>query len=364
MCRALAFAIFVAALLMPRANGQAADSRQPRARHVFVILLENEGFHETFETGLDVPYLSRELVKQGELLTNFYAIGHNSLDNYIALVSGQAPDPATQKDCFFYSKFRPIDARPDADGQVHGDGCAYPPTVSTIADQLDAKGLTWRGYMEGMDEPCDHPPLSDIPALDLHIHAHDWTHRYATRHNPFVYFHSIIDRPEYCSAHDVALTELDNDLRSVATTPNFVFVTPDLCNDGHDPAGLAHFCEGGHLKSADKFLRGFVPKILASPAFRQDGMLIITFDEAETNDSTACCDEPTGPNVTRPGINGPGGGHIGTLILSKYVKAGSKNSSPYNHYSLLRGLEDIFGLDQHLGYADKAAAFDGVFNQP
>jgi hypothetical protein len=125
-------------------------------------------------------------------------------------------------------------------------------------------------------------------------------------------------------------------------------------------------CDGGGLISSDRFLRKWVPKILSSPAYRADGVLIITFDEAEVGmtrshqivpaetDASACCDEPSGPNTAKPGLVGPGGGRIGALILSRSIKGGGTDATPYNHYSLLRGLEDLFALD-HLGYALKPA---------
>jgi hypothetical protein len=93
-------------------------------------------------------------------------------------------------------------------------------------------------------------------------------------------------------------------------------------------------------------------------------MLIVTFDEAESGSSTACCNEPTGPNTPSPGINGPGGGRIGAVVLSPFVQGGSVNKTDYNHYSFLRSVEDLFGLD-HLGYAGQTglASFgDDVFN--
>ena len=349
--------------------GAANASSGERPRHVFLVVLENEGFVRTFGKNSDAPYLSTELTRKGELLTQYFAIGHFSLDNYIAMVSGQAPTKETQADCFTYLDFAPPDGALDRDGQVHGSGCVYPSTVLTIANQLEAKGLTWRGYMEDMSRNCQHPEHPELGPKDDHIHAQPGD-QYATRHNPFVYFHSIIDQPT-CEKHDVPLTALDVDLKSVATTPNLVFITPNLCNDGHD--GASAICAGGHLKSADRFLRQLVPRILESPAYRQDGMLLITFDEAEvghsggrvdpkTTDATACCDEPSGPNTTLPGQTGPGGGRIGAVILSRYVKPGSRNDTPYNHYSLLRGLEDLFGLD-HLGFARQAGPFDGVYNQ-
>jgi hypothetical protein len=170
--------------------------------------------------------------------------------------------------------------------------------------------------------------------------------QYAARHNPFVYFHSIIDTPS-CQNNDVPLGELTTDLSAVASTPNLSFITPDLCRDGHD-ATCVDGGPGGY-DGIDAFLREWVPKILASPAYQQDGLLLITFDESGS-DNTACCNEPTGPNTPRPGINGPGGGRVGTLAISPFVQPGTTSDKPYNHYSLLRSLEDLFGL-AHLGYA-------------
>ncbi|HUN59370.1 MAG TPA: alkaline phosphatase family protein [Candidatus Binataceae bacterium] len=330
-----------------------SSARPARPQHVFIIVLENEGFDTTFGPNSPAPYLSRELTKQGLLLTQYYAIGHFSLDNYIAMISGQAPNAYTQNDCFTYYDFKPLTASLDPDGQALGAGCVYPESVITLANQMEAKHLTWKGYMEDMDTNCEHPALGQP---DGHIHATEQS-QYATRHNPFVYFHSIIDHPT-CAEHVVPMTQLSNDLSSVATTPNLAFLTPNVCHDGHDRA--SKLCAGGHLIAADRFLPTLVPKILHSPAYQHDGMLIITFDEAdveikdgtvvpEKTDASACCNEPSGPNTVAPGRTGPGGGRIGALIISPYVRPGRDNQ-PYNHYSLLRSLEDLFGLD-HLGYA-------------
>jgi len=359
-----------AQIAAPRVVTSTSSSARPR--HVFIIVLENETFGTTFGPASDAPFLSQELTHKGELLTHYYGIGHNSLDNYIAMVSGQAPTPQTQGDCIHEYKFQdftPADAALDDFGQVHGSGCVYPEKVRTIANQLEDKGLTWGGYMEDMSRNCQHPELNQP---DDHVKAEPGD-QYATRHNPFVYFHSIIDHPT-CDAHVVPLARFDADLRSIATTPNLVFITPNLCNDGHD--GASEICAGGHLKSADRFLQKMVPKILGSLAYQQDGLLLITFDEAKVGydenhvidpaktDASACCKEPTGPNVAMPGMVGPGGGRIGAVILSRYVKPGSRDDTEYNHYALLRGLEDLFGLD-HLGYAqdDGLNSFDRVFSQ-
>jgi len=189
--------------------------------------------------------------------------------------------------------------------------------------------------------------------------------QYATRHNPFVYFHSIIDDRQRCDAHVVNLSALEADLADAARTPNYAFIVPDLCSDGHD-ATCANPEQKGGYEGIDAFLRKWVPKILASPAFRQDGLLIVTFDEAE-DDASACCDEPTGPNTARPGIDGPGGGRVGAVLLSPLIEPGTTSDTPINHYGYLRSVEDIFGLD-HLGAAgqDGLATFQsaGIFNRP
>ena len=353
MLAALACSIVAACYPAGALAQEPAALRGSRPRHVFLIMLENEGFDTTFGKDSPAPYLSRDLTRQGLLLTQYYAIGHFSLDNYIAIISGQAPNAYTQNDCFVYYNFAPLTNALGPGGQALGSGCVYPEFVPTIANQLEAKHLTWKGYMEDMESNCEHPEFGQ---LDNHIRATAES-QYATRHNPFVYFHSIIDHPT-CGEHVVPLSQLDNDLRSTAPTPNFSFITPNVCHDGHDRA--SKLCAGGHLAAVNRFLPTLVPKILHSPAYRQDGMLIITFDEAdieikkgevvpEKTDASSCCDEPTGPNTVAPGRTGPGGGRIGALILSPFVKPG-RDSHPYNHYALLRSLEDLFGLD-HLGYA-------------
>jgi hypothetical protein len=171
--------------------------------------------------------------------------------------------------------------------------------------------------------------------------------QYAAKHDPFVYFHAIIDSAS-CREDVVPLPQLEEDLRSADRTPNYVFIAPNLCHDGHDAPCVSH--EPGGLVSADAFLRKWVPMITSSPAFRANGLLIITFDEAIDLDATACCHEPTGPNTAKPGFNGPGGGRIGAVLLSPFIAPGTVSDVPYNHYSMLRSVEDIFELP-HLGYA-------------
>jgi hypothetical protein len=192
---------------------------------------------------------------------------------------------------------------------------------------------------------CGHPGVG----MQDNTQKATATDEYATRHNPFVYFHSIIDDTTLCDTHVVGLDMLTKDLASAADTPNYVFITPDLCDDGHD-APCANGQPGG-LAQADGFLRQWVPRITGSPAFKdQNGLLIVTFDEAETDDASSCCGEIPGPGSPLPGIFGMGGGDVGAVLLSPCIAAGTVSQTPYNHYTMLRSVEDLFALP-HLGYA-------------
>lgn len=315
----------------------------PPIRHVFVINLENKGYDETWGPNSPAPYLSQTLRAKGVLLSQYYGTAHNSLPNYIAQISGQGPDKQTQADCQSYTTF--TGAGTVSPGQYVGDGCVFPASVPTLPKQLQRAGLSWKGYMEDMGTPCRHPALG---AVDDTQQA-EVGDQYAARHNPFVYFASITGSPS-CAKNDVDLSQLPADLSTVATTPNLTYITPNLCNDGHD----APCVDGrpGGLISADAWLKTWVPRIRSSPAFRLNGLLVITFDESEgaQSDASACCGEGPGPNTPLPGITGLGGGRVGALLLSPYIAPATFSSTPYNHYSLLASIEDIFGLS-HLGYA-------------
>ncbi len=335
-----------------------AAAAPPPIGHVWTIVLENTSYAESFGPNAKVPYFSRDLPAQGALLTQFHGTTHFSLGNYVAMLSGQPSNPETQADCLNYTDFK---GGADVGGGVlAGTGCVYPASVKTLADQLRAKGLTNRGYMQDMAngparDTCRHPALNgsdDTQSAEV-------GDQYATRHNPYMYFHSQIDPQAQCDKENVDLSRLAEDLKSEATTPNFSFITPNLCDDGHDEPNCVDGRPGG-LVAADAFLQRTVPAIMASPAFQKDGLILLTFDEAEASgtnaDSSSCCNQPAGPNTPSPGgplTPGPGGGRIGAIALSRFVKPGTTSTVPYNHYSFLRSMEETFGIAEHLGYANQ-----------
>ena len=251
-----ALAALLAAWMAVQAAPSHADEGPPHINHLFVIVLENENAEETFGANPPAPYLGTAMRAAGAFIPNYYGIGHESLDNYIAMVSGQPPNVATQSDCQVFSAMAP--GTVGEDGVAVGQGCVFPTAVQTVANQLEQSGHTWRGYMEdmansagsGQPATCRHPALN-APDETQKARATD---QYAVRHDPFVYFHSIIDYST-CQRNVVDLSRLPEDLASESTTPEYAFITPDLCADGHDaghgsagdPAGVPPAPDEGHV---------------------------------------------------------------------------------------------------------------------
>jgi hypothetical protein len=339
-----------------------STSKLPPVKHVFVIMLSAEPYATAFGPTSPAHYLTGTLEKKGELLVRYYAVAHEQLANGVALLSGQGPTPQTAQNCPTYEDLAPGTA--GAQEQVSGHGCVYPSATQTLAGQLTAKHLTWKAYVEGMNEAgaaqgangaCAHPALGAADPTSAQTPPAGQT--YATFRNPFVYFHGVIDSPT-CAQDDVGLSALKADLRKGAKrTPSFAYVVPDRCHDGN-PAPCAAGAAAG-MGPADGFLRRVVPEILGSKAYRDGGLLVITTDEApstgEFADSSSCCGQPQFPNLPAPpgGIGPRGGGQVGALLLSPFVKPATTSQEPSNHFALLRTIEDLFGLG-HLGYAGAA----------
>jgi phosphatidylinositol-3-phosphatase len=375
VCAAAAAGTSLALTLAP-AGAPAAGFQLPPVRHVFVIMLENENYASTFGDPAADPYLASTLPGQGALLTGYYATGHESNDNYISIVSGQPPNPQNQADCQIFDDFVGADLL--SNGVESGAGCVYPASVSNIGTQLSAAGLSWKAYQEDMgNDPnretaaCGHPALNTQDQTQSAV-AGDG---YATRHDPFVYFHSVIDDQTYCDDHVVALgsptgampaaalageTGLATDLKKISTTPAFSFITPNLCDDGHDYPCTNQASGASALADIDTFLQTWVPLITNSPAFKKNGLLEITFDESDgpQSDASACCGEQPGPGDSPlPGITGPGGGLIGAVLESPFIAPGTVSATPYNHYSSLASWETLLGLPRLADAATVPATF-------
>ncbi len=320
------------------------EEELPEVKHVFLIVLGEAGYEDSFGKASTSEYFAKKLPEQGELLSNYYAVTQGALANEIALLSGQGPTPQTATNCLEYTPIAP--GTLSAEKQVEGNGCVYPKETPTLPAQLAEKKLTSKAYVEDLSEEA----------------CTDAAHR-----SPFVYFAEISEAPD-CRERDVPLTQLETDLKEVKTTPTLSYIVPNACHNGAEtpcapeqPAGLA---------GAQAFLEGLLPKITESAAYKEDGGLIaITFAQApqtgEKADASSCCATPEYPNLPAPAApaeapTGPvkasgGGGHVGLLLISPFVKPGTvEESGYYNHFSLLLSIEELLELEP-LGYATNPA---------
>lgn len=233
-------------------------------QHVVVILEENKPASRIVGNG-DAPYFN-QLLKQYAHATQYSAITHPSLPNYLALTSGTTA--GITSDC-----------------NPPGGSCLV--TSPNLADSLRAAGRSWRMYAEGMPAPCSAAN----------------TDRYAVKHNPFLYYPSVTASPEYCRQHDVPFTALAADLATPSSLPAFSFVSPDLCNDMHS-------CPIG---TGDAWLSRVIPEILASPAFTsQRSLLVVTFDEGDSRDNVVAC-VFAGPAARRGAVSNVSYSHYSLL---------------------------------------------------
>ena len=403
----------------PASNG----SPLPPVKHVFVIMLSQLGYNESFGANSQLPYLADKLRRQGELLQNYYAVAPSPLSNAIALLSGQGPTAQTLFDCPTYTAISPSNV--GKFNQVLGSGCVYPATTQTLPGQLVAKNDAWKAYVEGINDgppgtakTCRHPVLGAADGSQ----ASQTGDPYVTWRNPVVYFQSL-DQGKACAKHDVGLDQLAIDLKSAKDTPTLSYIVPGQCDDGSGLPCVPSAPPNPQAadQATDAFLRSTVDLIKRSPAYKKDGGLIaITSDEAPqsgaTADASACCNNPVYPNLvsgaqtsstsssttssttpstaasstspissgttstgsssttstgptstststtnsgttTSPTSNGQttptgGGGQVGLLLISRYVKPGSTDAIDYyNHYSLLASIEALFSLSR-LGYSN------------
>jgi len=275
-------------------------------QHVFLVSVASPGYDAAFGTASQMPYLSGELRQQGLLLTNYSLLDTAPLPNGIATVSGQAPDAATKAGCPTY------------------EDCLEDVETLTLADQLVAARLRWHGYFEGMTDiegkpdECVHPEpeAADMPTAS----------GYSSLLNPFVFFHSLLDLGD-CDENDVPLDQLSKDLAKTDETANLSYISPSLCD-----AGFRGECPEGVADgpaAADAFLAKVVPEILASPAYKKDGLLIVSFGAAEP--------DPAAPP--------PDPKKVGAVLLSPLLAPGATDAVAYDPYSLLRSVEDLFALE-------------------
>jgi phosphatidylinositol-3-phosphatase len=247
-----------------------AQGTVPAFDHIFVIIMENHSYSQIIGSS-QAPYIN-SLAGQYGLATDYRAVAHPSLPNYLALTGGSTF--GVTSDCTTCFQNQP----------------------NIAVDRVGASGRSWKTYQENYPGGCTTGNSGE----------------YAQKHNPFIYYDDIRTSPAEC-AKIVPFTRLSSDLTSVSSTPNYVWITPNLINDMHD----------GTISQGDTWLQQNVPSILNSPAWTtQKSLLFITWDED----------------------NGSQNNQVATLVISKSTKAGFKSNVAYTHYSLLKTIETSWGL--------------------
>ena len=369
----------------PATAGTVSASGLPGIRHVFVIVLENQGYDTTFGAPFNDPYLASTLPAAGALLTNYYGIGHFSNDNYVAMVSGQAPNPLNQADCLHFVDF-PATATVAADGQISDTGCVFPGSVTTVANQLTESHLTWKGYMQDMGNvptresaSCGHPAVGAPDLTETAVPGDG----YASRHDPFVYFHSIIDNTALlrypCGAARDPLGDHAGQVRGNRARhrpqvrrhhpqPQLHHTQPLLRRPRRslrEPAGLAvtpgqrrHL--PAHLGAADHRLAG-----IQEGRAPRDHLRRVGHRQRQSGGGHRVLQRGAGAGLRAPRHQrSRWAAAPAPVLLSPFIRGGTVSAVPYNHFSTLATIEDIFGLPK-LGQAKTVSATFGkdVFNR-
>lgn len=250
----------------------------PNFDHIVIIIFENKEFG-TVIGNPDMPVFN-QLAKDYTLLSQFYAVTHPSLPNYISLIGGDTFGIDTNcRDCFI--------------------------SETSLPDLIEQSGRTWKTYQEDMPEPCYVGDTAD----------------YAQKHNPFIYFDAIRLDSARCERRIVPLTDLQTDIQAGAL-PNFIFITPNICNSAHD-------CS---LDVADQWLKNTLAPLV--PALDADGsnyLIVLTWDEGQGDHS--CC-----------GLPEEAGGRIAVVLISPLARKNFEDVTQYTHYSLLKTIANAWGL--------------------
>lgn len=303
----------------------------PRFGHVFLIIGENTTYSHLTTT--NAPYLMSTLRPRSAWLSQYYAATHWSQANYVALTSGQ------------FTR---------CEQQDYGIACHQ--NVDNLFHQIDVSGQSWKTWLEGGTAKCDTgsgstcPPQGPCPLTGFY-----------TTGNPAILFDNVEGAGGVWSATNLSRECLANDIYASAptdanpmklfdqalkngTAPTFNLVLPNGCEDGE--ANCKPVNE--RYTQFDNFLAREVPKILASPSYGSDGVIIITYDE----------DQRAGGVAAKNGFGS--GGHVVCAVISPLARPGEYATKAY-HYSILRMMEDGMALTGHLGDANAVAPLNEIW---
>ncbi len=326
--------------------------------HIFYIMMENHATNEVIGNTADAPNISH-LANQYAVAWDYYGVTHPSLPNYLAAISGDFQ--GVWADCAAGATVTcpPTEFSPTS-GYTNGEELLTPAEIASaskqpfwfsgknIVDQLEANKLIWKAYMQSMpsvgytgpDYPYRNENGKQVPVP-----------LYVQKHNPFEYFTDIRNNPARMN-NIVPYPQLSADLQS-NNVPNFVWISPDTCHDMHGidssdaqylkmpgcaypSSGLDHTI----IQMGDAFVKSLVTQIMASQAWKQNSAIVMAWDENDFTGFNGCCHSPRGvAGVTLGGANAPF-----LAITSKNPQHFYDSSTPYNHYTLLATIEQLWNL--------------------
>lgn len=290
-------------------------------QHIFFIMMENHSTNEIFGNTADAPYLN-QLANTYGISTSYYGVTHPSLPNYLAALSGDFQgiwddcpsgatvtcEPQALTSSMTSQQYASASARTHL---FHGQ---------TLVDQLETHSMTWKAYMQSLPSPGFTGGYAGL---------------YGEKHDPFMYFASIRDNPNRLQ-RIVPFTQFNQDIQA-GTIPNFVWISPDVCNDMHGDTSCSSY--DGLIVQGDNFIHSTIQTIMASSAWKQGSAIIITWDENDASQS-GCCHSPVGAGGTMLG-----GGHVPLIVISSQEPHHIiLNNASYNHYTLLATIEYVWNL--------------------
>jgi hypothetical protein len=318
----------------------------PHLDHVFLIMMENHGYSQIINNA-NAPFIN-QMAQSANLATNYFAVGHPSLTNYLEVVGGSnfgiendnypnwhnaTPSPSLNDPI----PSSGMDAATPANIAPFGIEVPAAPFVGeTIADQLVAVGKSWKSYQESLPSTgvVDGVNLSDGIYSNLSdasiAHSSSLQKLYAVKHNPFAYFANVQEGtdPDNSLNNVVDFTGINGlyaDLRA-GKAPNFSFIAPNQCHDMHGIGNGSPLCNSDAtlLQMGDASVKQLVGAIKSSRSWKEGkNAIIVMWDE---NDFSAS------PN------------QVVTIVDTNYGVTGVMSNQPYSHFSLLKTLDAGFGL--------------------
>jgi phosphatidylinositol-3-phosphatase len=293
-------------------------------QHVVVVMMENLSYNQVVGSA-NAPFQT-SLASQCGVAPDAFGATHTSAANYLAVSAGEFP-PSSPPGC----------------GSVKA--CAD--SSSNLYNQLTTAGLTWGGFMEAMPSACD-PTSSGVNSQ-----SHD---EYSIGHDPIIYYTDI--PAAQCKANDVGVSNLTaqsgafwNDLQN-QTLPSFSWVTPDTSDD-NEAAGSAVAAE----QAGDTFLQNFIGTVQQSNSYQAGNTLVlIAYDEGSGTDKTVgedCTNQSRDLPVTNGISAHQDSCHVPLFVVYPYTPAGASDATFFDHYSITKAVEDLFGLP-YLAHAGDA----------